>query len=202
MASVEFQYNGGITIIQCQENQKVEEICKSFITKSNIKENEIYYSYDGKAGVQFNKQLTFIQMANSFDKTRKKMSILVFDIDNDNINDNTKIKSKKIICPECNEDIKMNIKDYKINLKECKNNHKINNILFNEFEETQMIDLKNIKCGICKENNKATTYKNEFYKCYDYNINLCPLCKIKHNNNHNLINYDKINVICYKHNEQ
>ena len=79
-------------------------------------------------------------------------------------------------------------------------------ILFNEFENIQMIDLKKIKYGIWKENNKSNTYKNEFYKCYECNINLWPLCKSKHNNNnhnhnHNIYNYDKINIICYKHNE-
>ena len=113
MASVEFQYNGTMTVIQCQENQKMKEICNNFITKSKIKENEIYYFYDGKAGAQFNKELTFIQMANSLDKARKKMSILVYDINNNDENKN-KIKSKYIICPECNEDIKMNIKNYRI----------------------------------------------------------------------------------------
>ena len=200
MASVEFQYNGTITVIQCKEDQKMKEICNNFIIKSKIKENEIYYFYDGKAGLQFNKELTFIQMANSLDKTRKKMSILVYDINNDNEN-KSKIKSKNIICPKCNEDIKMNIKNYKINLIGCKNNHRINNILFNEFENTQILDLKNIKCGICKDNNKSNTYKNEFYKCYECNINLCPLCKSKHNNNHNIHNYDKLNIICNKHNE-
>ena len=200
MASVEFQYNGTITVIQCKEDQKMKEICNNFIIKSKIKENEIYYFYDGKAGLQFNKELTFIQMANSLDKTRKKMSILVYDINNDNEN-KSKIKSKNIICPKCNEDIKMNIKNYKINLIGCKNNHRINNILFNEFENTQILDLKNIKCGICKDNNKSNTYKNEFYKCYECNINLCPLCKLKHNNNHNIHNYDKLNIICNKHNE-
>ena len=127
MASVEFQYNGITTLIQCQEDQKIEEICNKFISKSKINENNIYYFYDGKAGVQFNKELTFIQMANSLDKTRKKMSILVYDIANNDEN-KSKIKSKNIICPECNEDIKMNIKDYKINLIGCKNNHRINKI--------------------------------------------------------------------------
>ena len=145
MASVEFQYNGIMTVIQCQENQKMKEICNNFIIKSKIKENEIYYFYDGKAGAQFNQELTFIQMANSLDKTRKKMSILVYDIANNDEN-KSKIKSKNIICPKCNEDIKMNIKNYKINLIGCKNNHRINNILFNEFENTQILDLKNIKC--------------------------------------------------------
>ena len=60
----------------------------------------------------------------------------------------TKIKSKIIICPQCNENIKINIKDYKINLFECKNKHKINKIFFNEFENTQLIDLTKIKCYV------------------------------------------------------
>ena len=46
------------------------------------------------------------------------------------------IKSKNIICPECKENIKMDIIDYKINIYECKNGHKKENILLNEFEET------------------------------------------------------------------
>ena len=55
MAQVEFQYNGISTIIQCEENQKLNEICNTFINKSNINENEIYYSYNGICGEQFNK---------------------------------------------------------------------------------------------------------------------------------------------------
>ena len=48
----------------------------------------------------------------------------------------------------------MDIIDYKINIYECKNGHKIENILLNEFEETQNIDRNNIICNICKKNNK------------------------------------------------
>ena len=62
-----------------------------------------------------------------------------------------------------------------------------------------MINLKNIICNICKERNKSDTYNNEFYKCYECNINICPLCKSKHNNEHNIINYDKVHYICNKH---
>ena len=200
MAQVEFQYNGNMTIIQCQEDQRMEDICNAFINKVNIKECKIYYFYDGKGGSQFNKNLTFNEMANSFDKTRKIMSVLV--IDNENINDNKiKIKSKNIICPKCNENIKISIKNYKINLFECKNNHKINNILFDEFQNIQMIDLTKIKCGICNKNNKSNTFNNEFFKCYECNINLCPLCKTQHNKIHNIYNYDKINYLCCRHNE-
>ena len=108
MAQVEFQYNGINTIIQCQENQKILDICNNFISKSNLNENELFYFYDGKGGVQFDKNLTFYQMANSIDKTRKKMNILV--INNETINNNeSKIKSKNIICPQCYENIKIKI---------------------------------------------------------------------------------------------
>ena len=203
MAQVEFLYNGSITVIQCEEGQKMLDICNKFINKSILDENQIYYSYDGQAGAQFNKNLTFNEMSNSFDKARKKMSILVIDNTNmNNIDDiQSKIKSKKIICSECNESIKMNIKNYKINLFECKNNHRNNNIPLNKFEKTQMINLSKIKCGICKEKNKSNTFNNEFYKCYECNMNLCPLCKSQHNKTHNILNDDKIDYICNKHNE-
>ena len=43
MTQVEFQYNGNITVIQCQEEQKMSEICNNFINKSKINDKEIYY---------------------------------------------------------------------------------------------------------------------------------------------------------------
>ena len=200
MTQAEFQYNGVSTIIQCQENQKMSEICNNFISKSHLNENEINYFYDGKGGSQFNKNLTFKQMANAIDKERKKMNILV--MINEMPEEKKLVRAKNIICPECGESIKVKIKNYKINLFECKNKHKMNKILFNEFEKTQMIDLMDIKCDLCKENNKANAYNNEFYKCYECNINICPLCKLKHDKlNHTIINYDKIHYICNKHDE-
>ena len=200
MVEVEFQYNGNITIIQCQQEQKMSEICNNFMNKSNINDKEIYYFYDGQGGNLFNKNLSFNQIANSFDKNRKKMSVLVYD--NDKINkNNSKIKPKNIICPKCYENAKINIKDYKLNISGCKNNHKISNMLFNEFENTQIIDLTKIICSKCKERNKSETYNNEFFKCYECNINLCPLCKSQHNNTHTIFNYDKMDFICHKHDE-
>ena len=70
MAQVEFHYNGTSAIIQCQEDQNFNEICNNFITKTNLNENEINYFYNGKGGSQFNKNLTFKQMANSLVKKK------------------------------------------------------------------------------------------------------------------------------------
>ena len=197
-AEVEFQYNGNIYVIQCTEDQKLIEICNNFIFKTNIKQNEIYYLYDGKIISESNTNLKFNEIANLIDKNRTKMNILVMDINN---NSKVLYKSKYVICPGCGGNIKIKINDYKIDLYGCKNNHKLEKIKLNEFENTQMINLINIKCGLCKNNNKSNTYKNKMYKCYECNTNLCPLCKDKHDKKHNIYNYDKINFICMKHND-
>ena len=138
-------------------------------------------------------------MANSLDKERKKMNILV--MANEQEDDKYLVRAKNIICPECGEDIKIKIKDFKIDLFDCKNKHEINNISLNEFESKQMIDLIKIKCDICKEKNKANTYNNELYKCYECNANICPICKLKHDKTHSIINYDKLHYTCIKHDE-
>ena len=36
MATVEFNYNGSITLILCPENESMEEICKKFATKIQV----------------------------------------------------------------------------------------------------------------------------------------------------------------------
>ena len=202
MAEVEFIYNGIKTIIQCKLNDKMKNICQKFKEKANIYDNtSIFYSYDGKVG--FNEELSFEEIANREDKRRNKMNILVYANQTIIINNNNGnvVKSKNIICPECNENIKMDIKDYKINLCDCKNGHRIENILLNEFEETQKIDLLNIICDICKKNNKSISYNNIFYKCLTCDENICPLCKSEHDKAHRIINYDDKYYICRKHNE-
>ena len=125
MAEVEFNYNGTKVIIQCKENEVMKNICQSFIKKIEEDKNNIYFSYNGNAGNKFDENLTFEQMINSEDKKRNKMNILVFkdEIEEEEVKDI--IKSKDIICPICSESIRIDIKDYKITLFECKNKHKI-----------------------------------------------------------------------------
>ena len=110
------------------------------------------------------------------------------------------IKSKNVICPECGEDIRIKIENYKIRLYGCKNGHEIKDIIIEEYENIQGIDISKIKCNKC-ENNKSNTYNNEFYRCIKCKINICPLCKSKHDKNHDIINYENKNYICENHNE-
>ena len=198
LAEVEFNYKGSKVIIHCQENEKMKNICQNFINKIKENKNNIYFSYNGNAGKSFNENLTFGQMINSEDKKRNKMNILVHE---NEVNNKLKdiIKSRDIICPICSESIKIKINDYKITLFGCKNKHRIDNILINEFENTQKINNKNIKCEICKNMDKSISYNKTFYKCCKCQKNLCPLCKANHDKKHKIINYDDRLYICNKH---
>ena len=203
MAEVIFIYNGINTIIQCNLNEKIKDISKRFKDKANLNNKNINYTYNGK--LVLNEELTFEELANTEDKIRKKMSFIVFDnlIEvKDEEKEKEKIKSKDIICPYCKENIRMNINEYKINLLKCSNGHNIENILLDEFEETQNINLEEIICNICKNYNKSISFNNIFYKCLTCNNNICPLCKPNHDKDHIIINYDEKYYVCNEHNDK
>ena len=183
---IEFNYQGQITIIQCNIKDNLNNIFQNFINRTNIDINLIYFAYIGNI-IEGNSIIE--KIINSTDKERKKMNILVNN--KDDKDDNTMIiKPKDISCPKCGEISRINITDYKI-LLQCKNKHNLRNILLNEYEDTQKIDISKIICDECKINNKSNTYQNIFYRCNKCKKNLCPLCKDNHNKEHKIINYEK-----------
>ena len=172
MAEVIFNFEGMITIIKCNGNDKMKDIINKFLIKSGKQDDksELYYLYNG---TKIEYELSFDELANEFDKRRKKMNVII------NKNDPHKIGSKEIIskdiiCPECRENIFIDIKNFKVNLYGCKYNHFHNNILINLYEESQKIDLNTIICDICHQNNKNNTYNNEFHICNTCNLNISP----------------------------
>jgi len=199
MAEIIFNYEGNNTIIKCNINDKMKDIINRFLIKIGKNENDNNLNYKYGANI-INHELTFIQQLSELDRNKNKIKIIV-ESNNEN---NKEIISKDIICPECGENILLNIEDFKLNLYGCKNNHKINNILINKFENIQKIDLNIIKCNECNdfnENNKGNTCDNKFYICNTCNKNICYLCKSKHDMNHIIIKYNDKNYICKKHNE-
>ena len=197
--SIEFNYKNNIITVQGKDEEKMKTIIDRFLAKGyGIKDN-IVFLYDGK---KIDEKMTLSQQANKFDKLNKKMSIIAFDFnDIDPPNDpnikNLK-KSKNIICPECNENIRIKIDAQKITLYECRNNHKKDDILLEQFEKTQYIDETQIICNVCK-NNKDDVYGKKFYICFKCKFKLCPLCKNKHDKSHFIINYDEKYYICANH---
>jgi len=194
MAKIIFTYKGIETEINFNLNDKIEDLFKKYEIKIGKDISKLHFIYNENK-IDDNKILN--EIINEEDKRRNIMNILVNENNETIINDNIK-KSKEIICPKCNENILIKIDDYKINLFNCKNNHQINNILLNIFESN--IDISKIICYKCKIKDKSNTYNNEFYRCNTCKINLCPLCKSMHKNNHKIINYDNKNYICKIHN--
>ena len=128
------------------------------------------------------------------------MKVLVYEIEKQT-NPGDFSKSKEIICPQCgDENILINIKNYRISLSGCKNGHNTNNLFLGNFINSQKIDTSKIICNKCNKINKSDAYNKEFFRCNKCNMNLCPLCKSIHEKSHNIINYDKKNYICPEHN--
>ena len=94
-----------------------------------------------------------------------------------------------MICPICKENCLIEINDFKITFHKCKNDHISKDIYLHKFEETQTINLNEIICDICKNNNRGNTHENKFYICNNCNKNLCILCKQNHDKNHKILNY-------------
>ena len=161
MFKVRFNFKGGETIIQCNSNEYMEEICKRYAQIINIDIDNLIFIYSGNI---ITGELKYEEQINEEDKSRNEVNILVYEQDKSIIN-KKKIKLKEIICPICQESIFMKINNYQINLNLCENGHNIYNILLKEFDNMQNIDISKIICDVCKIKNKNNTYKNEFYKC-------------------------------------
>ena len=193
MYMVEFNYNEYIRKVQCDYDEKLRSICKRYCKKTFLDINTLHFLYLGK---EINFELNFSQIASEFDKNRKEMTITVQDR---NMGDLNLVQSTEIICSECYNSALLDIEKYHIKIHDCKNGHNMGVILLDEIEENQMIDMTQIKCGICKIYSKAFTFQNEFYRCNTCKINLCPACEVTHDKEHNIINYERRNYVCEDH---
>jgi len=197
MTSINFDYNSKNTIIQCDENDNIKKVFEKFCNKSGLNLDSLYFLYDGSSKIDTSLSVT--QIANNEDRIRKSMNILVKNL-NDVDEDPSIVESTEVICPKCGGNACISFEDFKINI-ECRAGHKINNMLFNEFQKTQYIDISKIICEDCKIANKSTAYNNQFYRCILCKKNLCPLCKLKHDKSHDIIDYELINYKCPMHNK-
>ena len=200
MATVIFTLNGMETKIQCKTKDKMKDIIDKFKIKAQSDFKEAHFLYGGK---QVNFNLTFLEQANSMDKKRKEMNVLVYTNNETKDNNEGLVKSKEVICPECKENCLIDINNYKIKFYFCKNRHIIDNISLKDFKNNKNIDENKIKCNNCN-NTKYNSYNKQFYKCLKCKINLCPLCNQQHNKtnkDHVIIDYDNKNYICFNHND-
>ena len=190
---VNINYNDEIITIECNPEEKMEKVYQKLSKKEDIDINSIYLNYNGRVIIQ---KVKFQDFLNYDGKKRNEIQLYATLKDHEFHFRRT----KKVICPICGESAQVEIKNYKISIHECKYNHKIDDLNFNEFETSQLINESKIMCNKC-DRSKKDTYKNDFYVCNSCNLNLCPLCKTNHDKAHNIIHYDDKYFICGLHNE-
>ena len=201
MVDAEFIYNGNITKIQCNLKDKLKDISIKLgtkIEKDNL--NLFLFLYKGNA---IDQEKTLEEIIDENDKKLNKISIFVADLESEETEEeNNTLRSREIICPTCHECIKINVYNYGIYLTECRNHHRIDKKIkdLKEYEYIQNINQKGIICDDCKKTNKSETFKNAFFICNTCKQNVCPLCKLKHNKEHYIINYEDKNYKCNNHN--
>ena len=201
MIQVEFNYNGILTIIQSNKNEKMIEIFKKFSSKAEIDINSVFFIYNG---LKVKEELTLDKCINSEDLEIKNMKIIAYQLnleEENKVNQNAIIESKDIICPICKEICKIELKNYKIFSSECINNHIHSNLFLKDYKNTQKINQNEIKCSNeqCLKK-KSETYNGEFFICNSCNAELCPLCRNNHDKEHKIIKYEEKNYICKLHN--
>jgi len=192
MIEVLFIYKGQKIRIQSNIEDKMKDIFNKF--KGKIKgEDNLCYIYNGN---KINEEYKLNEIINK--KNENKIGILVY---NNRCKENEKdIVLNQIVCPECKKNILINLKYYKLNLYDSKNEHKLENALLNEYDNIQKLDLSKIICNKCYKNN--INIDEELYICNECGLNLCSLCRSKHDRTHKIIKYSDKNSICKKHNER
>lgn len=193
--SVEFDYYGKTIQIPCKDEEEMKEIFYRYSVKAGKNIKDLFFLHNGERIKDEN-----LKLANIIKNTNRNNGKIIILVKKANENDNpiNKLKSKEIICPECKEISLINIKNYRINLFGCKDMHIKNNISFNEYKNTQ--DISHIECHC--SNKIVNMYNHTWYICNTCGINLCPICRSKHDVTHYIINYEDKYYFCNKHKEK
>ena len=146
MAKVEFMYEGQKIDVYCNESDKFSKVIQKFCSKAQKNMNDLCFLYNGKI-VDIN--LTFFNLANSFDKERKIISLIVTDqyAKNDSklIKENKELKEKLLEAYKKIEEQKQEIEDlkYKMTITKSEGMNQINNLMnIIENKDKQIQELK------------------------------------------------------------
>jgi len=113
MNKVVFDCNNTKVVIQCNKDDKMKDIIAKYLSKSDKNKNNLTFLYNGQL---LNEELSFNKCANSLDRQRNSINILVCGLQD--LNDNL-VKSKYVICPKCYDSALLSIKDFKISITGC-----------------------------------------------------------------------------------
>ena len=146
MAKVEFMYEGQKIDVYCNEKDKFSKVIQKFCSKAQKNMNDLCLFYNGKI---VDTNLTFFNLANSFDKERKIISLIVTDqyAKNDSklIKENKELKEKLLEAYKKIEEQKQEIEDlkYKMTITKSEGMNQINNLMnIIENKDKQIKELK------------------------------------------------------------
>ena len=196
MVELEFECEQNKVIIQANLNDYFSTIIPKYYQKAEIEPNSVFFVAHSFM-IQENKRI--IDFMDKADKKNNKLYIQVHQIyisrKKNYIED-----SKEIICPKCSEQCRIKIEDYNIKLYDCKNNHSTI-MRIEEFKDSQKIDLSKINCNFCSNKTMGNSVDHTFFYCKNCKLNICVICREKHNKNHSIINYEQKDYSCPLHND-
>ena len=194
MVELEFDYEQRKIIIQSNLDDYFSTAINKYYLKSKIIPNSVIF-FAHSIQIQENKRI--YEIMNQIEKANNKIYIYVFPLYKGN-DGKVLVEAKEIVCPKCSEQCRIKVEDYVIKLYDCKNNH-LTTVKLDKFKDTQQIDLSKIKCNCCNNKNMGNSFDHVFYYCLNCRINLCVLCKEKHNKNHFITNYEQKDYKCPFH---
>jgi len=119
---ISFNHNGEILTAQnIDTKEKIKEIFLKCKKDADI--NSLIFLYSGS---QIDGNIIIGKIINKNDLERKKMNFVVLNKKDES--NPCLVNSKDIICPQCKESAKIDIKDYKIFFQCSKGGHNIGNI--------------------------------------------------------------------------
>ena len=179
--------------IECGKFEKLGDIYNKFIKNQLVDINKMlfYYNHD-----RIDPKDSLYKIATFEDLKRNNITFIL----EEKIKNNC-FKSKRSNMSTIRRNAQINIDNYKIKIFCLKNNHKYENISLEDFYTYQKKGFSNIKCEKCFET-RNNVDKNNFFICYKCGINLCPECKLSHNQTHYIFDYTKKYNYCEEHNHK
>ena len=105
-----------------------------------------------------------------------------------------------VLCPSCLTSAILELKkdEYNLNIINCENFHRIQNISYDRFEELETFPY--CKCGTCSiYRSSLTPPEDQYYKCI-CGFHICPECYNTHEKDHFKIKVENQNYQCILHN--
>ena len=213
MINIKFVYLGKEIIIQSSLQENIEKNIESFITKSGLYINQLYFLYNG---AKITQNSTLEELLNETDKERKTMNILVEEILQSEIHSFSKTLDENdflIKCANCVNIPEITKLVYKNNsvfiTYKCKNQHYDEDVEISKFLQKICIPKENeYNCSFCfsfSDKNKFLLFCNKCKKIICNN----NLCMLKHNSskecgfgNNYLISAYNIEKICSAHGDK